>query len=258
MDETFQKSPARQRLRGMKLRAWLLRLTYWLEQRLVVQGPSHKEMRDRVMRWDYAQVDHSALWKAESDPDELRAALQLVRDEPEQGFADLLDLALGGSVIAMTAVGECYYWGRGVTESAAKAETWLSKAFEAGSQRALLTYGKALWSRGELDRAEAVFRRGVEADWPPALYWLAVVLLHKKDDRATRRQARTLLERAAARGSLAAQWKLASDTTRGRFGLFEIPGGLRQMARLAPEWMAWHDGQRKAAKRRTPTGETVH
>jgi TPR repeat protein len=232
------------------------RLHHWLGAKLDI--PTNRQLRSQNELWDYAQVDSGRLWDREVEPERLRAAMRLLRTAPDKAVEELLDLALTGSVVAMNVVGERYYWGRGVAMDERLGETWFRKAFEGGSQRGLLNYGKALRWRGDLVLAEAVFRSGADQDWAPALYWLAVVLTTRSAGRQARREARLLLERAAAKGSLAAKWRLSRDMAHGRYGFLEIPRGFRLLYLAAQEMrVAWETG-RKARATTTAAGETLH
>jgi len=213
-------------------------------------------MRSTNAAWELAQVDSGPLWAAELYPERLATALRMAAEAPENGFGDLLDLALGGSIIAMNAAGEFYYWGRGVAVDRALGEDWFRKSFEEGSQRALLNYGWALVRRNELGLAETVFRSGAEEDWGPALYGLATTLLRRSRSAEARQEARHLLERAAAKGSPSARWKLCRDMARGRFGILEISRGVVLLVEFAMETLEAWDKDRNSV-RTAATGETI-
>jgi uncharacterized membrane protein YhaH (DUF805 family) len=146
----------------------------------------------------------------------------------------------------------------GVAPDELRAEVWLKKAFEAGSLRSLLTYGKLLAWRGDMAGAEAVFASAAGEDWAPALYWLASTRLKRSNSPETLAEARSLLERAAAQGHPAASWRLGKDMCRGRYGLQNIPRGFGMLAKCATETLAAWESRGAALSRATSSGETIH
>jgi TPR repeat protein len=214
-----------------------------LDVHLAGKVPSNDEIRLAASDWEYAQANDDALWASESDPHRVRDALSRLRSRPSEAFEESLALALGGSVIAMNTVGECYFWGNGVKRDPSIGESWFRKAYERGSQRALLNYGKALYYRGDFTGAEAVFRRGADQDWTPALCWLASTLWwkpHRPND-----EIRRLWEQAVAKGHPTAPWGLGRVLVSGRCGLLAIPRGLRiQFAYLRDTHNTWQDKRR--------------
>jgi hypothetical protein len=119
----------------------------------------------------------------------------------------------------------CYHTGTGVPSDPAHSEEWYRRGFEAGSQRALLEYGKLKASQRDFDACDAIFSVGAANDWAPAQYWLACARFWKSRTPATLRRIRPLLESAAAKGSPAAKWFLGFYMGRGWFGLRAIPAG---------------------------------
>jgi TPR repeat protein len=231
------------------------KLNAWLDATL--KTPSTSEMHAGLLNSDYDQAGDSAIWEAEIDPERLDSALRMSPDS-EAALAELLDLALTGSVIAMMVVGERCYWGQGAPRNEAKGEAWLRKAADGGSQRALLSYGRILFGRGDLEGARAVFQTGADQDWPPALCWIAAILLRQATTSVARQEARRLLERAMAKGSPRARFMLARNMLIGRFGLNEIPRGLQLAVAYSRETSDAFDAARKAPARVTAAGETLH
>lgn len=189
--------------------------------------PSHDFRRAFNRRWEYEQADTSATWVGEPDFEALSAALAQGRERPEGAFARLLDLAADGSVIAMTVVGEGYYWGSGTAVDPVEAEIWLRKAYEIGSRRGLLSYGRVVYRRHDLPAAEQIFRKGADAGWPEAKYRLADVMMRREPRSKAQVEVRRLVEAAAIAGHpFARQWQ-ASEMARGRYGLASVPRGFR-------------------------------
>lgn len=191
--------------------------------------PSDEAIRRRCRAWDYAQANDTAVWERERDKAGVRDALATLERDPTAGFAALKALAEEGSVWCMERLGRCYYQGVGVAVDENKAEEWCRRAFEGGSQRALLDYGRFLALRDDFPACEEVYGVGAAADWGPALYWLARSRLNRSRSPATALQVRPLLERASVECSPAAQWLLGWLMGRGKYGWREMWGGLRML-----------------------------
>ena len=209
-------------------------------------------MKQGYSDWDYVQADLQS-WEAEPDKERLSEALSLSSTEPEHAFSLLYRLAKEGSPIAMNALGENYCWGVVVPVDRIEAERWFERAFDRGSLRGMLNYGKALVRRGEFSWAETVFSVGAAQDWGPALYWLASVEYRRSEGRSLAR-IRPLLERAVELGSPAAKMLLGNLMMLGRYGLRQVPRGWR-LAHGAAQVLPG-DARRKRTK--TVSGETIH
>jgi tetratricopeptide (TPR) repeat protein len=201
--------------------------------------------------WDYEQADLQ-LWDAEPDEDRLLDALRLWESAPARAFTELHVLAEQNSRIAINAIGECYYWGNGVATDRQEGERWFKRAFDLGSWRGLLNYGKALFHRRDFDDAKAVFHRGVEYEWGPAYYWLSRVEGAQSGLCALKR-IRPQLERAADLGSPAAKSTVAALMSAGVYGVRQIPRGWRLLGEASKEQRAM-----KIVPRVTSSGDTVH
>jgi len=200
--------------------------------------PTLADIRRLTRNWDYAQANDQSVLDNDPQKDRVTEAVELLDADPHAAFRILLDLAEQGSVWSMLKVGECYRRGRGVPADASLAEDWIRRAYEGGSQRALLIYGDLLASRGDLDGSESVFSAGTDCDWAPAFYWLARRRLDRGNTRGTLLQVRPLLERAAELGSPQAKWVLARNMLWGRFGLREIPRGHNLMREFSRGMLA--------------------
>jgi hypothetical protein len=208
----------------------------------------------RESEWDFQQADLRS-WDSEPDTERLAEALSVHTTDPQRALVLLHVLAEENSPLAMNAIGERYYWGRGVVPiDKPEAEKWFRRAFEHGSRRGLLNLGKALWSRDDLDGAEAVFRAGADADWAPAFYWLAKIQLRRSWRRKSLSTVRLLLERAQQAGSPAARVDLGILMTLGFFGL----GQMRRGRQLLDEDWQWNLAASKTTNGLTASGETIH
>jgi hypothetical protein len=215
------------------LKRLLERMFTWADRQLGM--PTNDDLRHQYTNWDYSQANSEALWAAEENQEALQAAMLMRENDPTSALVALRELADAGSAIAMNEVGEIYHWGRGVGVNEGEAEVWLKKACLAGSQRALLTYGRLLLRQGCLFEAEAVFKAGADAGWPPAIYWLASTQLRLQQKSRARSDTKRLLEMAVAMGHPAARWKLGRAMAWGRFGLRDIPRGMSMIFSYALE-----------------------
>jgi len=77
----------------------------------------------------------------------------------------------------MEKVGYQYAWGNFVPHDWERAQDYFRRAIEAGSWMATLKYARLMADRGHFDVCEAVLQDGVNADFLPACYWLAMVSL---------------------------------------------------------------------------------
>jgi len=205
----------------------------WLARKLDLPPP---EFQEKFLRdWDYAQIDDWRLFKADPNEEEVKEAITLFDAAPEEAFHALLGLAALGSVWSMLWVAWCYHGGKGVPSDAALSEEWYQRAFQAGSQRGLLEYGRLKATHRDFDACEAVFSVGAENGWAPAQYWLACARVWKSRTPATLRRVRPLLESAIAGGSPAAKWFLGFYMSRGWFGLRAIPAGFRLVVQFSEE-----------------------
>ncbi|HEX3918731.1 MAG TPA: hypothetical protein VHW60_15445 [Caulobacteraceae bacterium] len=177
------------------------RIVAWLDK--LAGEPTSAQLDKRERDWDYNQAGYHPS-DAEPDMDRLLGALATTVTDPQRGLSLFRGLAHEGSPMAMCLLGERLFWGVDVPADRAEAMGWFSRARECGSLRGMLDYGSALFWRGELDGAEAVFRQGAERDWAPAIYWVARIEFARRRLKALP-SAKPLIERAADLGSPAAR-----------------------------------------------------
>jgi TPR repeat protein len=192
---------------------------------------SHREADQRIWEWfrswDFKQTNDGDVWNNESGRADIDEALEIWKTDKTLGFQLYLALAEQGSVFCMGKVAYLYWLGIGVSADVERAEFWNRRAFERGSTRAMLEYAKLLAARGDFRGAEAVYEKGAADGWAPAQFWLAWYRLKRSDTRQMWLRVRPLLESAAAQGSPAAQRELGRALSVGRFGIREIPRGLK-------------------------------
>ena len=193
-------------------------------------------------RWDYSQTNDRAILEADPDKDRAREVAALIASDPERTFPMVITLANKGSVWSMIQAGWCYYNGLGVEPNVSEAENWYRRAYEAGSDRALLDYARMLTSRRDAALLEAVYAAGAARSWIPAALRLARLRLRLSATRETLLEVRPVLERAAEQGSPGAQFLLARNMGLGRFGLGEIIRGHRLMLKIVREVLRKAEG----------------
>ena len=191
--------------------------------------PSVIEGQARDIDWDYQQADLQPGSEDDDLRDRLTQAHALFAVDAGSGFEAFHELANERSPHAINMMGELYLRGLGVPQDRQEAERWFRWASELGWRRGVLNYGRALVRRRDLDAAEAVFAASAKDDWAPASYWLAWVQLRRSWGRKALARARPLLERALEQGSPAARLLLGGLLIMGRYGLREVPRGLRLM-----------------------------
>jgi TPR repeat protein len=185
--------------------------------------------------WTYGQVNDWVILDADPDKDRAREATALIASDPERAFPLVIALAQQGSIWSMIQTAWCYHKGLGVEANASDSESWYQRAYEAGSDRALLDYARILAARGDVALLAAVYGAGAARNWTPAALRLARLRLRQSTTRETLLEARPVLERAAEQGSPGAQFLLARNMGSGRFGLREVIRGHRLMRKLAME-----------------------
>lgn len=197
----------------------------WLYSKLGM-AEYRAENAARLTKWEYAQVYDWDLFAADPFKDEVKASATLVDTSPEEGFAQLLELANRGSLFAMNHVTWCYGSGTGVAKDLDQAQAWSRRAYEGGSDRGLLDYGGYLVSTDRSDEAEKVYEAGWARDFTPAVYRLARIRLNATLPLAKRLAWKPSLEWAAAARHPAARFVLGKYLLRGWFGVSGIPRGL--------------------------------
>jgi hypothetical protein len=230
-----------------------LATSQWLRRWIAQPSVSFARAMRRQLMWEYAQADAQP-WDTELDEEGLIAALKLRNSDPDLALSRLSALALQDSPRAMNAVGERYYWGRfwgrDIPRDEVEGMKWLKRAFERGSRRGLLSYGKLMFSKKDYGTAEMVFRRGADDDWAPALYWLARTEVARDKSLEAVLRVRPYLERAAELGSPMAAGVLGAVMGLGFYGLRHVRQGVRLVSSAFPA--------DEPPPRETATGETVH
>jgi TPR repeat protein len=168
--------------------------------------------------WEETSVAHSA---------EIRAANALWNSAPEQAFARFQKLASLGSVFAMEVVAWGFWSGTGVAQDKVAALEMYERAVSAGSWKATIGMARLLAELGRRAEWEALLEQGISANYVPAYFWKAHLTYRQAPGRLAARTVRPLLDYAIVAGHPGARLVLLRYMIRGRFGLRNIPRGLR-------------------------------
>lgn len=166
---------------------------------------------------------HDDIIKREPEIDTLRTAYQLIRTDVPLARDKLISLSKIGSIMAMLYLAESY----GDTLDVKSAKYWYKNAYEAGSSLALLKLVFLIRRSGDYLQAETLLKAGVARGDAPSFYSLGQIYHNNPIFRDKRGDARNLLEQAANMGQLRAQALLARLLISGRYGVAEIPKGIR-------------------------------
>ena len=193
--------------------------------------PNCDDMSEKADAWERVHSNYAEIWDNEPDPDRLRQAYAIAEAEPENAFQMYRNLADNGSITSMITVAWYYAWGNGkvIPPDDDQAYYWYKRAWAAGSWLATRDYARFVANRGNFAECEDVLKMGVEKDWTPAFYWLAHYRLKQSNSLKAHREVKPLLETAAERGHPWAQLLLARSMMRGKFGVREIPRGMKLM-----------------------------
>src|SRR5580698_1661969 len=162
------------------------------------------------LAWLEAQSNSVAIMEGESDPLQVRQAYDLLQTDPAESFKQFLALAESGSIWSMATVGYLSENGTGTSRDLARAEEWLVRAHKAGSDYGLIWLGLLYQESSQHEKAQDVFRTGVERGLVPAMYYLAWSYRNSADWPRRRDEVLTLLERGSAAGDLSAKRFLAN------------------------------------------------
>jgi hypothetical protein len=192
-------------------------------------------LNKKFFAWLDAQTNSVAIMEREADRASIYQAHDLLKTDPAESFRQYLALAEQGSVWSMANVGQLFENGTGTARDLAQAERWYLRAYEAGSDYGLIWLGHLYQESRHYEKAQEVFRNGVERGFVPAMFRLAASYWNSPDWPQRRDEALALLERGSAAGDLSARHYLAVGMTRGWFGLRHIPDGIRLMFSTAED-----------------------
>jgi TPR repeat protein len=132
---------------------------------------AHAKLDQKMDAWLYEQSNHVEVMEKEANPDAVyEAHYQTDRSE---SFKQFLVLAESGSVWSMAAVGQMFHAGTGTAEDLVQAETWLTRAYQAGSDYGLICLGCLFERTGQSEKAQDVYRTGAARGFVPAMVYLA-------------------------------------------------------------------------------------
>ncbi len=186
--------------------------------------------------WERAHSNDSELWWDEADPNRelIDQAAAIQNTDASTALAIYLEAAEAGSVLAAETAGWHYHTGTGVAADFEKAQDYYRRAISAGSWMATLGYARLLADHGHHAICERVLEDGVSSDFVPAYFWLAWFRYARSRSREACGEVRPLLEFAAGRGHPAAKLYLGQWMLWGRFGFWDIWGGIKLILKSAP------------------------
>jgi TPR repeat protein len=196
------------------------------EERIAILNRKHFE-------WLEALSNNGALVEQDAHPERIHRAYDILKTDTAESFRQLLALAESGSVWSMATVGRLFESGEGTDRDLVQAEAWYSRAYETGSDHALIWLGLLYLESNRFEKATGVFRTGVDRGFVPAMYYLAWSYWKSADRLQKLDEVISLLRRGSAAGDLAAERFLLNSMLRGRFGLRHVPEGFRLLSKVA-------------------------
>ncbi|HEY3814999.1 MAG TPA: hypothetical protein VGL66_17410 [Caulobacteraceae bacterium] len=191
--------------------------------------PEVAPIEKAIVDWDDAQANDYDITHADPLYEQVLAAIELKKTDPERAFESLLRLAKQNSIWAMAHAAWCYFSGEGVATDVVQSEIWYRAATDGGSQHALLSYLRFPAARKDWACYDTALKHPRFIDWAPALRRRANRALSRPPSGASRAQARQWYERASELGDRKAAFDLARKMTQGKFGLSEIPAGWKRL-----------------------------
>lgn len=209
------------------------RLCAWLCDRFCPPELSNDALWHAAADWE---EDFASDWEPSEPGEAIRRrwseARALAASDPASALAVYRELAEGGSPFSMLMVGSFYERGQGTDSDVAAAEDFYRCALCAGSWKATIRYAHLLFKRGAHDAWPSTLGDGIDNGFIPSFFWMAWYRYERSPSVATAREVRHLLETAADAGHPQARLLLARWMATGKFGLREIPAGLRMIIAL--------------------------
>lgn len=225
-------------------------------------------IRNKIKRWlaenwprsgealDNAVWDHSYNWESwagseidfwwdQPDSEQLMAVAKLSETDPVAAFQGNSELTEKGCVHAIIWLGNSHRYGLGTEPNFDKAYDCYTLAIAKGSWIATRDMAGLLFNNGNFAECEELLEEGIECDFIPAYFWLAWYRIQRSNTKDTFRKARPLLEHAAAEGHPHAEKYLAALMLRGRFGVREIPSGLKLLRKAMRRFTEYEESAEK-------------
>lgn len=180
--------------------------------------------------WEFA---YSSGWEPYEGGDQLQDrreyAWELTKNDPDNALRQFEALAADGDAWAMGFLGTWYENGTHVEQDLQRAEQYCHDAIRAGSWHATQQLARLLFVHSKEDRWDAILADGDAKGFVLSSVQLARYRYERSPTRATAREVRPLLERAAAAGHPGARLRLARWKIFRYFGLGEIRQGIREI-----------------------------
>jgi TPR repeat protein len=209
----------------------------WLADKFIADDdPVNNAIWDRTGNWESWAGGEVDFWWDQPYAEQLMAVARLSETDPVAAFQGYQELAQKGCVHAMIWVGNCYRYGLGTEPNFDKAYENYSLAIDEGSWIATRDMAGLLFDNGNFAECEEYLEEGIEYEFIPAYFWLAFYRIKQSKSRAIYREVKPLLEYAAAEGHPHAYSYLSALKMFGKFGVWEIPQGIRQMRQALREF----------------------
>jgi len=203
-----------------------------------------RTFRSRVWEQSRKQERYAASkLKAQArEPDTVRAMeiFKVLQTDPASGHTLLVELADQGSPWAMEELAISHESGRYVKLDLNKSLRWYHKAVKASSFTAVISFARVLDKLGHHDRCDKFLSNNLDIGFPAIHFWLAWYRIKRSKSKNIYKEVKPLLEYASKNGHIGAQVVFANSMARGRFGILDIPKGLKMLAKLhATAGKAW-------------------
>ncbi len=197
---------------------------------------------DRSNKLERSTVNQLKMGGKEPDYAHAMKVFEISQTDPETAHGMLIELAEQGSPWATEELAISYETGRGVALDLEQALQWYRRAVDAGSWPATIGYARILTKLGQHDRCDRFLSKNLDKGFVPAHFWLAWFRIKQDDSPKMYREIEPLLEYSANHGHLAAQRFYAIYMMRGKFGLRNIPRGVKLLRKfisgISKDWNA--------------------
>jgi TPR repeat protein len=188
---------------------------------------------ERTYAWEREHSNSAHLLASDPHSNRVYEVFETPDLSEDEEFGIWLSLACDGSVWSMNQVAYLFEIGRGTGQDLAEAEGWYAEASARGSEIAMIRSAHRMASRGDYDGCIAMLQRGVDCEWPPALFWQAWYRLKQCGASETYRSIRPMLQVASQAGHPGADWYLARLMARGVFGPQNKAAGRKRLMKIA-------------------------
>jgi hypothetical protein len=205
-------------------------------------GPEHGRAKfwSESRRWEMHESNTWDLWIADDEAvrAELDYASSIFDAQPSRAFQIRKNRAETGSAWAMYQAGWQLEYGHGVDQDITAAEHYYRQAINAGSWLSTLSLARLIFEHDISEEWASILEEGVESDFIPANFWLALFRYKRNRRRKTVFEVRPLMEKAASHGHPGARLTLAKWKMTKKFGFGEVWQGFRELQGVMRDFRA--------------------